>query len=314
MENLSLKWNSFPLNLATSVKDLRKEASFCDVTLVSDDEVFVNAHRIVLSSASNFFQGILRKSTHSSPLIYLAGIDSSILNFIVDFMYVGEIQLLNDDVEKFLKTAKLLKIEGLGAFRNDYEIIQEGDFKIEELDSKESVSLDSLNVEDEEDESGGGNEEFHLEEQLNVPKEDGQLMDTAKLCDEDINEKNQDIKSLKHQAPRKGYKTGYLTLDSISKAAIDKLIDYEGELWICKMCGRTAKQVGQIRQHAEIHMTNLSFPCQECDESFSTRKKLAYHMQKIHLGGWYYSCNECLTNYGSQEKLRKHCNKKHGGY
>ena len=104
-------------------------------------------------------------------------------------VYQGGIQLLHDDVEKFLSIAKIFKIEGLGEFRNDYEIIQEGDFKIEELDSKESVSLNRSNVEDEEDDSGGGNEEFHLEQQLNVPKEDGQLMDTAKLCDEDIKEK-----------------------------------------------------------------------------------------------------------------------------
>jgi len=273
MENFSLKWNSFPVNLATSVKELRKEANFCDVTLVSDDEVFVYAHKIVLSSASTFFKGILKKSTHSSPLIYLSGMDSSILSFIMDFIYEGEIQLLHDDVEKFLSIAKVFKIEGLGEFRNDYEIIQEGDLKIEKLDSKESVSLNSSNVEDEEDKSEGRDEEeYLLDQQLNVPKEDECSMDIAKLCDEDINEKNQYTKSLKHQASRKGYKTGYLTLDSISKAAIDKLIDYEGELWICKICARTAKQVGQIRQHAEIHMTNLSFPCQECDESDEPEK------------------------------------------
>ena len=118
---------------------------------------------------------------------------------------------------------------------------------------------------------------------------------------------------MKYQTPRKQRrnKTGFLALDNISKAAIDKLIDNDGEVWICKICGRTAKQVGQIRQHVEIHMNDLSFSCQECDENFQTRKKLAYHMQKIHLGGWYYSCHECFTNYGSQEKLIKHFKKKH---
>jgi len=80
-----------------------------------------------------------------------------------------------------------------------------------------------------------------------------------------------------------------------------------------------AKSVAELqsklvkRQHVEIHMNDLSFPCNECDESFQTRKKLAYHMQKIHLGGWYYSCSECFTNYGSRERLKRHFIKKHNG-
>ena len=44
----SLKWSSFAINLATSLKDIRKEGDLCDVTLVSDDEVHIHAHKIIL--------------------------------------------------------------------------------------------------------------------------------------------------------------------------------------------------------------------------------------------------------------------------
>jgi len=58
MEKHSIKWSTFAINLATSVNKFRKEGDLCDVTLVSDDEVSIQAHKIVLASASNFFKSI----------------------------------------------------------------------------------------------------------------------------------------------------------------------------------------------------------------------------------------------------------------
>ena len=38
--------------------------SFFDVTLVSDDEQHIQAHKIILSASSDFFKNILMKSNH----------------------------------------------------------------------------------------------------------------------------------------------------------------------------------------------------------------------------------------------------------
>ena len=50
---------------------LIKENSFCDVTLVSDDQIRFQAHRYVLSTFSPVLKNIFLNNPHSHPLIYL---------------------------------------------------------------------------------------------------------------------------------------------------------------------------------------------------------------------------------------------------
>merc|ERR1712155_301395 len=76
MEKFCLKWNDFRSNASKSFSCLRKEEDFFDVTLVSDDEQHIAAHKLVLSASSEFFKNILKKTSHSSPLIYLNGYSS----------------------------------------------------------------------------------------------------------------------------------------------------------------------------------------------------------------------------------------------
>ena len=68
MEKFSLKWNDFEANASKSFRNLRKEEHFYDVTLVSDDQQFVSAHKLILSASSEFFKNILKLSSHSNPL------------------------------------------------------------------------------------------------------------------------------------------------------------------------------------------------------------------------------------------------------
>ena len=77
MEKFSLKWNDFQSSASQAFQLLRKEEDFFDVTLVCDDEVHLPAHKLVLSASSNFFKSMLRKNSHSHPMIYLSGINST---------------------------------------------------------------------------------------------------------------------------------------------------------------------------------------------------------------------------------------------
>ncbi len=86
MEKFNLQWNDFMSTVSKSFEQLRKEDDFYDVTLVSDDEKHISAHKVVLAASSSFFKNILRTSTHSNPLLYLNGIKSKELNFILDYI------------------------------------------------------------------------------------------------------------------------------------------------------------------------------------------------------------------------------------
>merc|ERR1712098_624790 len=113
MEKFSLKWNDFEPTVTSSIRNIRNEEDFCDVSLVSDDEVTLKAHRLVLSSSSSFFKNILLSNPHQHPLLYLNGINSTDLNFILDYIYRGEVHLFQDQLDSFLNVAQILKIEGL---------------------------------------------------------------------------------------------------------------------------------------------------------------------------------------------------------
>ena len=122
MEKYCLKWNDFRSSIASSYKNIRNAEDFCDVTLVSEDEVTLKAHKLVLSSSSSFFKHILLNNPHQHPLLYLSGINSIDLNFILDYIYQGEIQLFQEQLDNFLNAAQTLKIEGLIAKENDAKV------------------------------------------------------------------------------------------------------------------------------------------------------------------------------------------------
>ena len=48
--------------------------------------MIVSAHKLVLSASSQFFKNLLKKSTHSNPLVYLPGVKSVHLNYIIDYI------------------------------------------------------------------------------------------------------------------------------------------------------------------------------------------------------------------------------------
>ena len=68
MDKFCLKWNDFQTTVSQSFGLLRQEKDFFDVTLVSDDQVQIPAHKLVLSACSSFFKTILKQNSHSHPL------------------------------------------------------------------------------------------------------------------------------------------------------------------------------------------------------------------------------------------------------
>ena len=95
MEKFSLKWNDFQTSASQAFQLLRKEEDFFDVTLVSDDEVHLSAHKLVLSASSNFFKSILKKSSNSNPLIFMNGINSINLQFVLALHSYPDVVFIN---------------------------------------------------------------------------------------------------------------------------------------------------------------------------------------------------------------------------
>ena len=70
----SLQWNEFDSVATKTFKDLLLDNNFTDVTLACEDDNQINAHKIILSSASPFFERIFLKNSKANLLVYLKGV------------------------------------------------------------------------------------------------------------------------------------------------------------------------------------------------------------------------------------------------
>ena len=122
-EKFYLKWNDFQTNVSKSFGSLRNENYLHDVTLVGDDHQQISAHKLVLSACSEYFKSIFKNSKYPNqhPVLCLNGISSSDINNILDYIYNGEIQIYQDDLDRFLDIAQRLKLDGLMASEDKRE-------------------------------------------------------------------------------------------------------------------------------------------------------------------------------------------------
>ena len=67
-EKLCLKWNDFKENVMNAFENLREDNDFSDVTLACEDGQQVEAHKVILASASATLKALLERNKHSHPL------------------------------------------------------------------------------------------------------------------------------------------------------------------------------------------------------------------------------------------------------
>jgi len=113
VDEYSLKWEEFQDNVCGTFKDIKDDEDFIDITLVSDDEKKTKASKVILAASSPILKNIIKSSKHPHPVIVLKGFKSSILQHIIDFIYFGEVDVIENDLQEFLDSSDYLKIKGL---------------------------------------------------------------------------------------------------------------------------------------------------------------------------------------------------------
>jgi len=264
-EKFCLQWNDFEANIRSSFQGLREEQDYCDVTLACDDNYQVEAHKIILSAGSNFFREILRKNKHKNPLIYLKGIKRLDLENVIDFLYNGEAYVAQEDLKKFIETAQDLKVKGLQSNLKD-----EGDQNLKDNIS----SVDSKSSQDDDCNPYSNPQNVELTEVDLV----GKIYNTFDANEFSVTQAEEVslVVSTTHE------------LD----LQIEQMIEKNGMLWQCKVCGKTAKQKGDAKKHAEIHIESVSHPCHICNKPSSTRDALKNHIRNMH-SQQLFNCNVC---------------------
>ena len=284
--NFFLKWNDFQSKVSQSFDVLRREEDFFDVTLVSEDETQIPAHKLVLSASSDFFKNILRRNTHSHPLLYLSGVDSVSLGSILDFIYQGEVQIYQNGINQFMEAAKKLKIEGLMGNNEEYlkngeysEVSHNSNLEYPELYndnlklSKDSQDIEVLNHKSRiknvvpgpspESESA-----FNIKEESNVDEES---REEVPVSGENVMKKK--------RWKRNSCKQKVVRIHDMSKIAsvIEKLMWTGDGVSYCSVCPYMSQSKAHMREHVETHIEGLSYLCEVCQQTFNSSQKFRRH-------------------------------------
>ena len=258
-EKLCLQWNEFKENITISFKELRNDNDFTDVTLACEDGQQIEAHKTVLASSSPFFRAQLKKHKHPHPLIYMRGIQSNNLATIMDFLYYGEANVLQEDLESFLALAEEFKLKGLsGSSQSDEEPHQSKPHKNYKMPTERELEQHPIShfeapVKEEHFESKYSEE--RTPDKTVALKNTGVSVELQDLDDQ--------IKSM-------------ITKTNIS-AGLGK-----GFLATCNVCGQQ-KPFRQMPQHIEAnHITGISHSCDLCGKTSRSRNALKVHKITYH--------------------------------
>ena len=86
--------------------------SYCDATIACDG-LFYPVHKIVLSTCSEYFDQIFQRTQCKHPVIVLKDVRSDDLEALLNYMYLGEVNVLQDRLSGLIKNAESLRIKGL---------------------------------------------------------------------------------------------------------------------------------------------------------------------------------------------------------
>lgn len=111
-EDFLLKWNDHHTLFFAGAEQLYQGEEFTDVVISAGSQTF-KAHKLVLSICSPYFQNLFRKLGPEKHVIFLKDISAKHLELLLQYMYMGEIKVQEDELVTVLNVAQSLEIRGL---------------------------------------------------------------------------------------------------------------------------------------------------------------------------------------------------------
>ena len=260
-EKLCLQWNDFKENVNSAFGSLREDNEFADVTLACEDGQQIEAHKVILAASSPFFQNLLKRNRHPHLLIYMRGIKSENMLAIVDFLYCGEANVYQENLDSFLAIAEELRLKGLmGNIENVDQNTENNHTEPTTLqvNTKPVYKREKLNLNTEQVQSNL--EPRSDQETPNDQMNNERRISTPNLVSRDLQDLDAKVKSMIEKTTKQmpsGTKAGYV--------------------YICNVCGKEGAGTA-IRDHIEAnHLEGVSLPCSVCEKTFRSRALLRKH-------------------------------------
>ena len=309
-EKCCLQWNDFDSTISSAFRELRDDKNFFDVTLACEDEQ-IQAHKVILSACSQFFRNILRRNPHQHPLLYLKGVKYTELQSVLNFMYHGEVNVAQEDLNSFLAVAEDLRIKGLTQKPSDSQTAQssksasnvEPRIKVKQYMKPKIPTPQPLIIQEEEDDVQevvpikAEPREQPISGHANAYSRPSTVAVFAPEPDESIAEEDfQEYQNYGNDHPFVNSSTNQIQgvdieVGRMSCGREDEFEDFlkqnsgqiEGGTWSCYLCGKITSGSGNMRQHFEAYHFSLGgFQCELCMKMFKTKHSLATHVSKNH--------------------------------
>ncbi|XP_012250823.1 protein bric-a-brac 2-like isoform X6 [Athalia rosae] len=111
-QQFSLRWNNYLKHITCAFDTLRSDEDLVDVTLSCEGKR-IRAHKMLLSACSTYFRDLFKENPCQHPVIIFRNVKFDDLAALVDFMYQGEVNVVQEQLGSFLTTAELLAVQGL---------------------------------------------------------------------------------------------------------------------------------------------------------------------------------------------------------
>jgi predicted RNA-binding Zn-ribbon protein involved in translation (DUF1610 family) len=343
-EKMLLNWTEHTANAPNTFKQLWGDQDFADVTLATADHQQIQAHKVIISSCSQFFRNILVKNPHANPLIYLKGIRHKELEMVLKCIYLGECEVENSDLRDFLAVGADLEITGLVTPQNHQGLDQMAesqdeseqiDTEVKEYDVSSPVAQFKCDLCDKEYKHRGNLDEhkkakhegiryicdqcgYKSAKQSNLTahkkaKHEG-LMYYCGYCDYKV--QYQDSLNRHKQAKHEGMKYACDICDfkTISQfSLVDHIqVKHEGVTYDCDQCDYKSTRVHNLKTHKQAMHEHTRYKCDQCEFETSKQDSLKGHIKSEH-EGVRYPCDQCDLKYTTQRILSRHKQVQHEG-
>ncbi|XP_045468588.1 protein tramtrack, beta isoform-like isoform X18 [Harmonia axyridis] len=111
-EQFSLCWDNFHKNMSSGMNSMLENEDLVDVTLAVEGK-YLKAHKMVLSVCSPYFKELFKSNPCKHPIVFMKDVSYVALSDLLQFMYQGEVQVSQENLSTFIKTAEALQIKGL---------------------------------------------------------------------------------------------------------------------------------------------------------------------------------------------------------
>jgi len=274
-DKFCLKWNEFDSNLRAAFKDFREEKDFFDVTLVCEEERQIEAHKIILSACSLLFRKILKRNKHQHPLIYLKDIKYSELLSLLNFMYLGEVQVCQEDLSTFLSAAEELKVNGLA---------QNSKNSTKSNSTKPDIKKDIIQVPRAFDNSPATDYDIaEVSEPYSSQSSSINIGAVSSVSKDQFFQMYDDANDEENYSLIYDTSTGKGAFDSFMTKIRDELgtmVMYE-----CNACKKTMRRKDHMKNHVQTHFPQQEVNCQICGATCKNIPSLKVHLSAKHRKG-----------------------------